>query len=744
MRVLLYIIFILTVTMNSYSQPQNDWMRFYGGNFQDVFADVFRNTDGGYSMAGQFESGNRGNYDMWIVRTMPDGEQLWSRQYGTGGYEAGSSLIQTDAGGFFSGGITGSFQNWDFAGVLTDGDGEEIWWRRYGGESSEQCNAVIELKDGNFLMAGYTESFGAGGRDGYLIKIDIEGNLIWEQTYGFETNEEFYAMREIDDGVLLAGYTTLEGNQDFWLVRADNVGEEVWSRNFGGEGDERCMSLISCTGGGFAMAGYIIEGEANMWLVRLDREMNPIWDSVIDADNGEFGNREYCYTHCQNIDEGFTLAGIGRHGDGTVSLVARTDNAGNLMWTRQDRVNDGANNQYKSTILAPDGSIIIAGSASVENLYTQGLLVKLVPERSAPVIISFVPEEQEFSVLHGDTVYFEVEAVDAQNDDLSYIWTLNGEEVSDDTCYTHTFDELRDNIMQCTVSDGDQEVSVAWLIDVKEFFIRSFEPDSLELTIQRGNEIDFWFTIAALEEIEVENTWTLTHRNQQQEELGDGDAVSVTFDQSGRHQLQALVSREDQSDEVTWVINVRSAVWSWWPSEFELSAYKDSTLEFVITPFNEDSDSLEYVWLLDGEQLGSDSALVLVTFLEVGQSELTSIVHDGVEADTISWTVNVEEWSFTADDADFADLPTSPVLYPASPNPFNSAVKLSMYLPKADHVSLSIFDINGREVSRLVDGIVGAGSRTFVWNASDFPTGVYVVRMEAGSVSEMRKVVLVR
>ena len=90
------------------------------------------------------------------------------------------------------------------------------------------------------------------------------------------------------------------------------------------------------------------------------------------------------------------------------------------------------------------------------------------------------------------------------------------------------------------------------------------------------------------------------------------------------------------------------------------------------------------------------------------------------------------------------ELPIKFSLLSAFPNPFNSSVKLSMYLPKADHVSLSIFDINGREVWRLVDGNVGAGSQTFVWNASDFPAGVYVVRMEAGSVREMRKVVLVR
>jgi len=91
-----------------------------------------------------------------------------------------------------------------------------------------------------------------------------------------------------------------------------------------------------------------------------------------------------------------------------------------------------------------------------------------------------------------------------------------------------------------------------------------------------------------------------------------------------------------------------------------------------------------------------------------------------------------------------APVPRQLELFEPFPNPFNSAVKLSLYLPKQDQVSLSVFDLNGREVSRLVDGIVGVGNQMFVWDAIDFPAGVYIVRMDAGDVSEMRKVVLVR
>ena len=167
-------------------------------------------------------------------------------------------------------------------------------------------------------------------------------------------------------------------------------------------------------------------------------------------------------------------------------------------------------------------------------------------------------------------------------------------------------------------------------------------------------------------------------------------------------------------------------------------------MEFVIFPFNEEMDSLEYIWILDNRRLNQDSSVIDLSFDEAGFYELTGICLEGEEADTVRWAVDVQERSFTTDEADLTDLSKTPELYPASPNPFNSSVKLFMYLPTQTHVSLSIFDINGREVKQLVDRNVIAGNQTFVWNAGDWPTGVYVVRMDAGDVLEMQKVVLVR
>ena len=716
------------------AQPGNVWTHFYDNNNNaNYLFDVFATTNGGYAMCGHTPTGQGGNA-YWIVGVDENGGELWQRTYVHERFENPNnwcySIIQIDDGGFLLGGRVRDPENRRHFSVLrAEPDGEELWWREYG-ESGvyAECYAVIELKSGEFVTVGRNGSFQA-----YAVMLAGNGDILWEQTYP-DLGKWFRSLREVDGGLLIAG---MDSEMDSWLLKTNFEGEVLWSQSYA---PGQLLSLVSCRAGGFAASGHITGGQNDWYLLRVDDDGNEIWSNTFD-----FGGNEWSTCLTQMWDGGFSL--VGKSQTAHESRVLRTDNAGNETWCRSDGNEDEIVwDGYESIVVGHDGMALAVGCGyrRGEGNRIDGVLTKIILEISPPDIVFFSPEDLELTVLQGDSIEFTVRAEDLQGDSLSYFWILDEDTVSTDTSKMITFEELDDHIVECFASDGELADSVSWSVHVEEFFICSFEPDSLELTIQRGTEVDFVIDVAALEEIDFENIWTLTHRNQQQEEIGDDDAVTVTFDQSGLHRLQAVVAHEDESDEVTWIINVRSAVWSWWPSDLAISAYVDSTLEFVITPFNEDSDSLEYLWTLGTDTLGSDSASVLVTFPEVGQSEVTAIVHDGIEADTIRWTVDVEEWSFTADEADLADLPTTPVLYPASPNPFNSSVQLSMYLPKAEHVSLSIFDVNGREVSRLVDGDVRAGNQIIVWNASDFPAGVYVVRMEAGDAMEMRKVVLVR
>jgi len=399
---------------------------------------------------------------------------------------------------------------------------------------------------------------------------------------------------------------------------------------------------------------------------------------------------------------------------------------------------------FYNAVLGHDNSVLCVGRAgNAEGGIEDGLLLKMEPERLHPQFISWSPEDTVFSVLVSDTVEFSVSARDAQQEELNYLWTMGGDTVSTDTITTVIFDEPGDFAVQCQVSDGEFLVEMGWTINVSEWYIEFFQPGSSEFSIRRGSRIDFTHQVRAIDDREFEYRWEHFGRGGNYEFDGE-DSVRFEFDLMGDHIIRALVLNDEVTETVEWDVDVRSIIWWWWPHEFEISAYQDTTMVFEVFPFNEDSDSLEFSWFLDDEALQCDTSIVEISFPEVGAYEITAYTQEGVEADSIRWSVDVLERSFTTDLTDLADLPTLPVLYPASPNPFNSLVKLSMYLPKAAHVSLSIFDINGRQVSRLVDGNVSAGNQMFVWNAGGFPAGIYVVRMETGKKTVIQKVVLVR
>ena len=78
------------------------------------------------------------------------------------------------------------------------------------------------------------------------------------------------------------------------------------------------------------------------------------------------------------------------------------------------------------------------------------------------------------------------------------------------------------------------------------------------------------------------------------------------------------------------------------------------------------------------------------------------------------------------------------------PNPFNPATTISFTLPSRSSVSLKIFDVSGREVATIVSEEMSAGNYSRQWNAANISSGIYFYRLQAGSFTETRKLVLLR
>ena len=96
-----------------------------------------------------------------------------------------------------------------------------------------------------------------------------------------------------------------------------------------------------------------------------------------------------------------------------------------------------------------------------------------------------------------------------------------------------------------------------------------------------------------------------------------------------------------------------------------------------------------------------------------------------------------------------AVIPDRYALHQNYPNPFNPITTLRYDLPNNNHVTLTIYDLNGREINRIVNTIQPAGYKSVQWNATDMhgkpvSAGVYLYQIRAGEFVQTRKMVLLK
>ena len=90
------------------------------------------------------------------------------------------------------------------------------------------------------------------------------------------------------------------------------------------------------------------------------------------------------------------------------------------------------------------------------------------------------------------------------------------------------------------------------------------------------------------------------------------------------------------------------------------------------------------------------------------------------------------------------DLPQQYILSHPYPNPFNPQVMIPITMAREALIQLRIYDIHGRLVISIADDVLPAGKKLFSWNGSQYPSGVYIVRCQAGHVMQTEKIILLK
>jgi hypothetical protein len=310
------------------------WFNTFGGNVNDRGYSVQQTTDGGYIITGSTSSFGNGGYDVYLIKTDENGNELWSQTFGGGGNDFGYSVQQTTDGGYIITGRTSSFGNGnsDVYLIKTDENGNEQWSKTFGGDDSDIGCSVQQTTDGGYIITGETGSFGYGFRSVYVIKTDGSGNEQWIQIFGSEYEDNGRSVQQTTDGgYIITGITFSFGNGDVYLIKTDENGNEQWSKTFGGDNSDSGFSVKQTTDGGYIITGntyYNGNGGYDVYLIKTDENGNEQWSQTFGEVSWPSGNSVQ-----QTTDGGYIIIGSTESFGNTTNdvYIVKTDGYGNVL-----------------------------------------------------------------------------------------------------------------------------------------------------------------------------------------------------------------------------------------------------------------------------------------------------------------------------------------------------------------------------------------------------------------------------
>lgn len=404
------------------------WTKTYGGYSSDGGKKIYSSIDNKYIIVGYTYSSGVGNSDMYVICIDEHGDILWSNTYGGSGWEYGYGICKGIDSGYILTGYSTSFNIFNSKDVFVikiDENGNELWSKSYGGMDLDVGRSVCYSNDG-YLICGYTESFGSGENDIYVIKIDETGNVMWEKQYGGEGAELGYQIKKtIDNNFVIIGASGSDrANYDFYLLKIDDDGNIIWENyydTYGGDGGyDRGHSVVETIDGGYLIAGETNYGDAlNILVVKTDSEGNEEWSQIFGESLHDHGcdvikTSDGNYVVCGRFDK--TL-----NGTNDIGLI-KIDVDGKEIWKKIIAM---SNSDWATSIIETNNNeLLITGHTDSIGYGSYDMLViktdingnsNQQPEKpSKPIGITSGKIEEEY--------VYSTSAIDPENEDVFYFF----------------------------------------------------------------------------------------------------------------------------------------------------------------------------------------------------------------------------------------------------------------------------------------------------------------------------------
>jgi hypothetical protein len=355
-----------------------------------------------------------------------------------------------------------SSSSWDIQFSKLNTSFIQNWSHTFGGNQTDQAFDVIE-QDGFLYILATTNSFGSGNGDFYVIKTDLSGNVIWEQTYGTATNELLWGALKTDDGnLILTGVKKITDNDyNLFYIKIDTSGQVIWEREYNYGINDYSGYGITLHDHNFLTYHNLNDGNGGTtigYVKKIDGNGELLWNKAFPY------NSKSAFTNLskpiENLDGTIIVSNTCKNTDGImINRMIKLDPFGYTLWEKEYFTRPDLPQYIYDIKPTSDGGYIMCGSAfPIDTNIQHAWLVKTncngedgvqYPITGTPcdqydctlypIDASFISNTTTVDLATGGMVNFE----NNSSNTTSRIWNFgDGEMDYTDSLISHTFTQV--------------------------------------------------------------------------------------------------------------------------------------------------------------------------------------------------------------------------------------------------------------------------------------------------------------
>lgn len=267
--------------------------------------------DGGMIIGGTTTS-IRDNQDMLLMRLDADHKSMWVKAIGGSTIDKCYDILAlSDHSIIAVGSVQRTVGNYDMMVIRLSQYGEVIWSKNIGGIKNDEAHAVVQTQDGAIVVAGKTISFGAGSNDVFVVKMNLDGALIWQKTYGDQHMSEANDILLAPDGGFIVAGNMSNGitAYDAMLIKISENGEEEWTKIYPLSTKSEARQIIMMPDHGFLVTGRaqasLVQGSNSTMIFRTDADGNLVWQNAYNLSVNNEGFSVSTYNESTALVTGF-------------------------------------------------------------------------------------------------------------------------------------------------------------------------------------------------------------------------------------------------------------------------------------------------------------------------------------------------------------------------------------------------------------------------------------------------------